>query len=149
MFDCLTLLVQFQSYKIHSVTHNRSLRHSGKLICIKPGTSGKPSGKSFRLQTQGSHRFKARACCGELCSSLSTGFGPLADFAGQALRVTDAKSTLVGQELSVTCPDKIRIDFGLANKHLIHDSLSFRYRHSQIDKLIHTAKTTWHGLYCA
>jgi hypothetical protein len=78
----------------------------------------------------GTFKFTARRCCGELCSTASTHFGPLTPFDGKALRLarTADINNGWGQELEITTAQKLDVDVDRANALLASGELLIDFR---------------------
>lgn len=124
---------QLQSNRVFRVLRGGSRPPSARLTSLRHAAPKRPSGKSFILQVTGTFKFTARRCCGELCSTASTGFGPLTPFDGKALRLarTAIMNNGLGQELEMTTAQKLDVDVDRANALLASGELliDFRYKH--------------------
>lgn len=124
---------QLQSNRVFRVSHGGLRLPSARLESLQHATPKRPSGKSFILKVTGTFKFTARRCCDELCSTASTGFGPLTLFDGKALRLarTANINNGLGQELEVTTAQKLDVDVDRANSLLASEELliDFRYKH--------------------
>ena len=122
---------QLQSNRVYRVSHGGSRPPSARLTSLQHAAPKRPSGKSFILQVTGTFKFTARRCCGELCSTASTGFGPLTPFDGKALRLARTANIDNGQELEITTAQKLDVDVDRATALLASGQLliDFRYKH--------------------
>ena len=123
-------ILQLQSNRVYRVSHGGLRPASARLTSLQHAAPKRPSGKSFILQVTGTFKFTARRCCGELCSTASTGFGPLAPFDGKALRLarTARIDNGLGQELEITTAQKLDVDVDSANALLASGELLIDFR---------------------